>query len=155
MAQLRAAAPANVEIIDAVWPYREVLSLIAGSDALLSLHRAEGFGLTLAEAMALGAPVVTTAFSGVLDFTDEACALMIPSQLTPVDDPQGVYAGQVWGEPDLNAAAHALTRLRLDPALGRRLATAARRRIEDQLSPEPWLLTLPTEVQTAVVARRR
>ena len=156
MAQLRAIAPANVEIIDAVWPYEAVLSLIAGSDVLLSLHRAEGFGLTLAEAMALGAPVAATAFSGVLDFTDDTCALMIPSRLTPVDDPQGVYVGQVWADPDLDAAARALTRLRLDPALGRRLAAAARRRIEDKLAPEPWLLTLPTAVQTAVaVAQRR
>jgi glycosyltransferase involved in cell wall biosynthesis len=152
LAALKAKAPANVEIVDAVWPYADVLAMIAGADVLISLHRAEGFGLTLAEAMALGTPVAATAFSGNVDFMDESCALMIPATLTPVEDPQGVYEGQVWGEPDLDAAASALTRLRLDPGLGRRLAAAARRRIEEQLAPEPWLLTLPPAVQAAVAA---
>jgi hypothetical protein len=155
LASLRAGAPANVEIVDEVWPYAKVLSLIAGSDALISLHRAEGFGLTLAEAMALGAPTVATAFSGNVDFMDEACALMVPARMTPVDDPQGVYQGQVWAEPDVEAAARSLRRLRADPALGPRLAAAARHRIKAQLSPEPWLLTLPPAVQAAVAAARR
>jgi glycosyltransferase involved in cell wall biosynthesis len=155
LAALRAKAPANVEIIDAVWPYAQVLALIAGADVLLSPHRAEGFGLTLAEAMALGTPVAATGFSGNVDFMDETCGLMIPATLTPVDDPQGVYQeGQAWAEPDLDVAASALARLRLDPALGRRLAAAARRRVEDQLAPQPWLLTLPPAVQAAVAARQ-
>jgi glycosyltransferase involved in cell wall biosynthesis len=154
LAALRALAPANVEVIDAVWPYAQVMSLIAGADALVSLHRAEGFGLTLAEAMALGAPVVATAFSGNVDFMDNDCALMIPARMTSVDDPQGIYGGQEWAEPDVDAAARALTRLRLDPTLGRRLAAAARRRVEEQLAPEPWLLTLPPAVQAAVAATR-
>jgi len=154
LAELRAQAPANVEIVDAVWPHGRVLSLIAGADALISLHRAEGFGLTLAEAMALGAPVVATAFSGNVDFMDDDCALLIPAASVAVDDPQGVYRGQAWAEPDLEAAAQALIRLRLDPALGLRLAGAARRRVEAQLAPQPWLLTLPPAVQAAVAAAK-
>lgn len=152
---LRAAAPPNVEIVDAVWSYDRVKSLIAGADALISLHRAEGFGLTMAEAMALGTPVVATAWSGNLDFMDETCALMVPAGRTPADDPQGAYAGQDWADPDLDAAAAALVRLRLDPGLGRRLAEAARARVTAQLSPEAWLLTLPAGLQTSVAAARR
>ncbi len=60
-----------MRIVDEVWPYAQVQALIAGADVLVSLHRAEGFGLTPAEAMALGTPVLATAFSGVLDFLDE------------------------------------------------------------------------------------
>jgi len=151
LAALRAAAPANVEVVDAVWPYARVMSLIAGADALVSLHRAEGFGLPMAEAMALGTPVVATAFSGNLDFMDDSTALLVPAGRTAVEDPQGVYAGQAWAEPDLAAAAAALTRLRFDPALGRRLAAAARIRVAEQLSPEAWLLSLPEDLQAAVV----
>ncbi|HEY3695506.1 glycosyltransferase [Phenylobacterium sp.] len=155
LAALRAQAPANVEIVDETWPYARVMSLIAGADALVSLHRAEGFGLTLAEAMAVGTPVVATAFSGNLDFMDETCALLVPAGLTPVDDAQGIYRGQAWAEPDVDVAARALARLRLDAGLGRRLAEAARRRVADQLAPEPWLLTLPQPLQAAVRASRR
>lgn len=151
LAALRAAAAANVEIIDAIWPHGRVMSLIAGADVLVSLHRAEGFGLVLAEAMALGTPVIATAHSGNLDFMDDSCALMIPAVQAPVEDPQGAYEGQSWAEPDLDAAAAALVRLRLDPALGRRLAAAGRARVAERLSPEAWLLSLPPSLQVAIV----
>jgi glycosyltransferase involved in cell wall biosynthesis len=149
-AALTAQAPANVELVDETWPFTRVMSLIAGADVLISLHRAEGFGLTLAEAMALGTPTIATEFSGNLDFMDETCALMVPAAATPVEDPQGIYRGQTWGEPDLDAAARALTRLRVDSGLGRRLATAGKQRAAERLSPEAWLLTLPATLQAAV-----
>ncbi|WP_304168181.1 glycosyltransferase family 4 protein [Phenylobacterium aquaticum] len=155
LAALRASAPANVTIEDGVWPYARVKSLIAAADVLISLHRAEGFGLTPAEAMALGAPAVATAWSGNLDFMDETCALMIPATQTAVEDPQGIYRGQTWAEPDLEAAAEALRRLRLKPELGRRLAEAGRRRIAERLSPQAWFATLPDAVQQAALAAKR
>jgi glycosyltransferase involved in cell wall biosynthesis len=155
LAALRAAAPANVRIVDEVWPYADVQSLIAGADVLVTLHRAEGFGLTPAEAMALGTPVLATAFSGVLDFMDETCALLVPWRPIPVADPQGVYRGQSWAEPDITAAAAGLVRLRADPGLGRGLSTAARERIARQLSPQAWFETLPAAVQSAARAARR
>lgn len=146
---LRDSAPANVRVVDEVWPYAQVQSLIAGADVLVSLHRAEGFGLTPAEAMALGTPVLATAWSGVLDFMDEDCALLIPFHPTPVVDLQGVYSGQTWAEPDVAAAAEALVRLRGDPALASRLSKAGRARVARQLSPEAWFETLPAQVQAA------
>jgi glycosyltransferase involved in cell wall biosynthesis len=155
LAALRAAAPPSVRIVDEVWPYDQVKALIAGADVLVSLHRAEGFGLTPAEAMALGTPVLATAFSGVLDFMDESCALLVPSRPTPVDDPQGVYRGQSWAEPDVSAAAEALVRLRADPHLGRRLSEAARARVAAKLSPQAWFTTLPAQVRSAAMAAVR
>ena len=155
LSALRAAAPANVRVVDAVWPYAEVQSLIAGADVLISLHRAEGFGLTPAEAMALGVPVLATAWSGVLDFMDADCALLVPFQPIPVADPQGVYeAGQTWADPDIAAAARGLVRLRSDPALGQRLAAAGRARVALQLSPQAWFETLPARVQAAARAAK-
>lgn len=121
---------------------------------LVSLHRAEGFGLTPAEAMALGTPVLATGFSGVLDFMDDESALLIPFKPTPVADPQGIYSGQTWAQPDIAAAAQALTRLREDPDLGRRLGEAGRARVARQLSPQAWFETLPGRVQDAARAAK-
>ncbi|HEX3886244.1 MAG TPA: glycosyltransferase family 4 protein [Phenylobacterium sp.] len=155
LAVLRASAPPNVRVIDEVWPYSEVQRLIAGADVLVSLHRAEGFGLTPAEAMAMGTPVLATAWSGVLEFMDETSGLLVPFQPIPVADPQGVYHGQSWAEPDIEAAAQALIRLRDDPALRRRLAEAGRARVAERLSPQAWFATLPAPVKAAALAAAR
>ena len=153
LAKLRADAPANVRILDEVWPYADVQRLIAGADVLVSLHRAEGFGLTPAEAMAMGVAVLATGYSGVLDFMDETCALLVPWRPTPVKDPQGIYAGQTWAEPDLAAAAEGLKRLRADEGLRRRLGAAGRARVAERLSPQAWFETLPERVRAAAMAR--
>ncbi|HEX3699511.1 MAG TPA: glycosyltransferase [Phenylobacterium sp.] len=153
LAALRAAAPANVRIVDETWPYEEVKALVAGAEALISLHRAEGFGLAPAEALALGCPVVATAYSGVLDFLDETNALLVPYREVPVDDPQGIYKykGETWAEPDVAAAAEALKRLRAEPELRRRLAAAGRRTVAEKLTPEAWFKALPEKVQAAAL----
>jgi glycosyltransferase involved in cell wall biosynthesis len=155
LAALRAAAPANVRIVDEVWPYADVQALIAGADVLVSLHRAEGFGLTPAEAMALGTPVLATAHSGVLDFIDQSCGMLVPFTQTPVVDPQGTYRDQAWAEPDLGAAAQALGRLRAEPELRQRLSAAARARVAERLSPQAWFTTLPASVKAAAMAAIR
>lgn len=155
LAKLKAAAPPNVTVVDEVWPYGEVKSLIATADVLISLHRAEGFGLTMAEAMALGTPVVATGWSGNADFMDETCAMVVPSSPIAVDDPQGIYRGQSWAEPDLLAAAKALQRLRAEPELAARLIEAGRKRVAERLSPQAWFTTLPDGVQRAAMAATR
>lgn len=152
LAKLRAMAPANVEVLDEVWPYEQVKSVIAGADVVVSLHRAEGFGLIMAEAMALGTPVIATGWSGNVDFLDETCAMVVPVKLVPVDDPQGIYRGQQWAEPDVEATAAALRRLRDEPELGRRLSEAGRKRVAEQLSPQAWFATLPDRVQRAALS---
>ena len=149
LAALRAAASPRVRIIDEVWPYARIKALIAGADVLISLHRAEGFGLTPAEAMALGVPVLATAWSGNLDFMDEASALLVPARQIPVVDPQQIYRGQTWADPDLEAAAQGLRRLRDEPALRAQLGEAGRRRVAQLLSPRAWLDALPDTLRIA------
>lgn len=155
LAKLRASAPPNVRIVDETWPYDRVKALIAGADVLISLHRAEGFGLSPAEALALGTPVVATGFSGVADFLDATNAILVPWRPVPVEDPQRIYRGQAWAEPDLDAAAEALKRLRADPALGDRLARTGRRTVAERLSPEAWFKTLPETLRQAAERARR
>ncbi|PLR21505.1 glycosyl transferase family 1 [Caulobacter flavus] len=107
--------------------------LLASSDILLSLHRAEGFGLFPAEAMAAGKAVVATGWSGNLDFMDQDNAVLAPAGLIPVEDAQGLYADDVWADPDLDAAAAALAALIDDAgaraALGRRARDAIAARL--------------------------
>ena len=108
--------------------------LVASCDILLSLHRAEGFGLFPAEAMAAGKAVVATGWSGNLDFMDEHSAVLAPFRLVAVEDAQGVYAGGQWADPDLDFAARALARLIDDPIERRALGERARRSIAARLS---------------------
>jgi len=151
LASLREQAGANVSVIDETWPYDEVKALIAAADVLVSLHRAEGFGLAPAEAMALGRPVIATGWSGNLDFMDEGNSILIPARQVPVSDPQGIYTykGETWADPDLDSAADALMRLRADSDLRKRLGEAARRTIAERLSPQAWFAALPEQVQAA------
>jgi glycosyltransferase involved in cell wall biosynthesis len=84
-------------------------ALIAACDAYVSLHRAEGFGLTMAEAMALGVPVIATGYSGNLDFMNEENSFLVPFQAVTVGDDCRPYpADAVWAEPDLEEAARAM-----------------------------------------------
>jgi glycosyltransferase involved in cell wall biosynthesis len=117
----------------------DMTRLIASADILLSLHRAEGFGLLPAEAMWLGKCVVATGWSGNMDFMDEASSVVVPWRPIPVDDPQQQYAGGCWADPDLDYAAARLHDLIADPenraALGRR----AQARAEAVFDRTAWL----------------
>ncbi|HEX4766820.1 MAG TPA: glycosyltransferase [Lichenihabitans sp.] len=104
----------------------ETLGLIAAADAYLSLHRAEGFGLTVAEAMALGKPVIATGYSGNMEFMGEATAYPVRYTLTTTDRPNGDYAaGTTWAEPDIDHAAALMRAVRDDPAEALRRGQAA------------------------------
>ncbi len=112
----------------------DMTRLIASADIVVSLHRAEGFGLLAAEAVWLGKPVVATAWSGVMDFLGEETAALVPWVPRPVEDVQAMYAGGWWAEPDLDVAAARLHELIADPCgrseLGARAGAAAIRTFE-------------------------
>ncbi|CAH2603291.1 Glycosyltransferase [Rhodovastum atsumiense] len=118
----------NVEVVRGHLDAAALARLYCRADVLLSLHRAEGYGLPMAEAMAWGVPVVATGWSGNLDFMDDSDSCLVPYRLVPVSDSAAIYRGSTWAEPDLDAAAAALRRLAEDPAFHARLASAAFRR---------------------------
>lgn len=92
--------------------------LLALSDVVVSLHRAEGLGYTPAEAMALGTAVIATRYSGNLEYMTDANALLIDAPMITIGADGGPYAADAqWADPDLDQAAAAMRRLAGDPAL--------------------------------------
>lgn len=84
----------------------EMEDLLLAVDVYVSLHRAEGFGLGMAEALAIGKIVIGTDYSGSTDFLSLETGYPVPYKLRPVAPHEYPWAiGQVWAEPDLNVAA--------------------------------------------------
>ena len=95
----------------------ETRSLIAASDCVVSLHRAEGFGRTTAEAMHMGRLALATGWSGNLDYMSPGDSLLVNCRLVAIRE--GEYpdaAGQVWADPDIGHAAALAARVIEDPA---------------------------------------
>ena len=111
---------------DRVLSREESYGLLNACDAYVSLHRSEGFGLTMAEAMFFGKPVIATAYSGNLDFMSADNSLLIPYEMTPLTLDHPVYRkGNRWAEPSVPAAAEAMRRLVEQPDLARSLGERA------------------------------
>ncbi|MSR32448.1 MAG: glycosyltransferase [Gemmataceae bacterium] len=126
---LQAAKGKRVALLEGNYSREKVLALMQACDAYVSLHRSEGFGLTLAEAMLLGKPVLATDYSGNTDFLDASCSL--PVNFTRVELAQdfGPYKkGWHWAEPDLADAAEKMRRLASDRQLALRLGELGRQR---------------------------
>jgi glycosyltransferase involved in cell wall biosynthesis len=96
---------ARIVLVDGPLSKAEVCGLVAASDAYLSLHRAEGFGRPVAEAMLLGTPVIVTNWSGPCDFLNRETGFPINSYLRPVGSGEYPFAAGRWAEPDLDHAA--------------------------------------------------
>jgi glycosyltransferase involved in cell wall biosynthesis len=116
---------ANIRIITDDLPDAALRGLIAASDVILSLHRAEGFGLIPATGALLGKPVIATAWSGNLDFMTPESSALISCKLVPVVDDGGDYTlpGAHWAEPDIEDAVAWLQRLFSDSALRQSMGT--------------------------------
>jgi glycosyltransferase involved in cell wall biosynthesis len=125
--QRAADGACNIDLIGETLSAAGMDALYGQADVVLSLHRAEGFGLVIAEAMLRGLPVIATDWSGNTDFLTRETGLPIGYDFVPVDDPQGNYGGQnmLWANPHVDAAAAMLRILRADSALRRRLGAAA------------------------------
>ena len=110
-------------------------ALTAHCDCYASLHRSEGFGLTIAEAMALGKPAIATGYSGNLAFMDEGSSYLVPYTLTALEQAVGPYpAGTVWAEPDLDAAAALLREVHDHPQQACERGEAGRRAVAERQS---------------------
>lgn len=140
----------GVVMFDQDLSYEEVLGLYAACDVYVSLHRAEGFGLPLLEAMLLGKPVIASAYSGNCSFMSEDNACMVPCKKVPVAALHPAYrkeslAGVQWGEPEMESAVRWFRALAGDAGMRRRIGDAARREATayvNRASQLSWLAEL-------------
>jgi glycosyltransferase involved in cell wall biosynthesis len=120
-------ADPRIVLVNETLSYAETLALKYGCDAYVSLHRSEGWGFGLIEAMAMGVAVVATAYSGNMEFCTPETAFLVDYKLTPVRAGDYAYGGegQVWAEPLLPSAVAALRLVVSDVAERKRRGVAA------------------------------
>lgn len=125
----------DILIVDATLSRPQLDALFARMDAYVSLHRAEGFGLTLAETMAIGKPVVATGYSGNTDFMTPSNSWLVDYDLVPVGkDAEHYPADAMWAEPSVADAARALREVVEQPDEVQRRGERARQDIAAHLS---------------------
>jgi glycosyltransferase involved in cell wall biosynthesis len=97
----------NIKLIDGYLLKDELNALIDHSDCYVSLHRSEGFGLTIAEAMFYGKPVIATAYSSNTEFMNVSNSFPVKYSLSTLTEDYAHYKkGNVWAEPDIDHAAY-------------------------------------------------
>jgi glycosyltransferase involved in cell wall biosynthesis len=132
-------------LIDGELSNEEMSALLVACDVYVSLHRAEGFGLGMAEAMYYSKPVIATAFSGNMEFctlrnsalVDYSVAQVDPIELTLNPGAELVYEpGALWAEPDIDQAARWMRHLYAEPELRRRLGSSGAETIRTRFNSE-------------------
>jgi glycosyltransferase involved in cell wall biosynthesis len=127
----------QIEIHAGYWPAQQLRDLMAACDAYVSLHRSEGTGLTITDAMALGKPVIATSWSGNMDFMDVSNSFPVRYELVEIEKNVGPYrAGETWADPSVDHAAELLRHVFEDREEARALGWAAKREIEANYSEE-------------------
>ena len=122
-----AATHPRVTVLDRHLPAAEKNALIRELDCYVSLHRSEGFGLTIAEAMLLGTPVIATDYGGTRDLLTAFNSLLVDHRLAPIGPGHEPYPEHgEWAEPDLDQAAALMRAAHADPEAGRARARRAR-----------------------------
>ena len=135
--QAELAGLPNTHLICETLSRTAVYELQQACDCFVSLHRAEGFGLSVAEAMFLGKPVIATDWSATAEFVNAANGCPVNCRLVTLDRTHGPYSqGQTWADPDIDQAADWMQRLVEDSALRERLGAQAAADIRQRFSPE-------------------
>jgi glycosyltransferase involved in cell wall biosynthesis len=129
---------AAASIIDRRFSSEAMAALMAAADIYASPHSSEGFGLTIAEAMAMGKVVVATDFGGSRDFLDSETGFPVRYSEWQLEHDEGAYLkGTTWAKVDEDHLTECLlTAASLDEETRRALGDRARRRVEELLSPE-------------------
>ena len=137
--RLRAAVAdrKDILILDGYRESGEQMALMNACDVYVSLHRSEGFGLTVAEAMSLGKPVICTAYSSTTEFTTNENSYVVPARVVPVPAGTPVYPPTArWAEPDVAVAATLMRRAFDHAEEARTIGERARQDILELHSPE-------------------
>jgi GT2 family glycosyltransferase/glycosyltransferase involved in cell wall biosynthesis len=158
IAELHAAAAeagGRIMIIDRVFTFDETISLMDACDCYVSLHRSEGLGLTMAEAMLLAKPVIGTRYSGNLDFMTEENSLLVDHRLVRIARPIPPYdAGTRWAEPSEAHAAQLMRRVFENRDFARGLGARAQAELQESLSMDAAGRRMAARLEAVRVERR-
>jgi glycosyltransferase involved in cell wall biosynthesis len=125
----------------------EVNSLIADVDVFVSLHRAEGFGLVMAEAMVNGTICIATNWSSNTEFMNKDVAYMVPYRVVTIQKTNVQYKeGYHWAEPDIDVAAAYMKEIIDKPEICRRKVDKAKEYIEEKLSLKNQIALIETRI---------
>jgi glycosyltransferase involved in cell wall biosynthesis len=130
------AGDTRIKVINQTIQYDDLLRLKCGCDVYVSLHRSEGWGFGMIEAMNLHVPVICTAYSGNMDFCTTETAWLVDYTLIPLkhDDYIFVVPGQQWAEPSIDTAAKYMQEAYLHPELRTLKAKSAYKYIQQNFS---------------------
>jgi len=107
----------DIHIVDRSLSGEEMAGLMAACDCYVSLHRAEGFGLTMAEAMAIGKPVIGTGYSGNVDFMNSENSYLVDYTIGRVGPDCEIYPPEgEWADPSNEHAAKLMRSVFSEPA---------------------------------------
>jgi glycosyltransferase involved in cell wall biosynthesis/mannosyltransferase OCH1-like enzyme len=135
LTQLIAAHP-QIKIINAHFDRDQLNALLYHCDCYVSLHRSEGFGLTLAEAMFYGKPTIATGFSGNMDFMNSHNSFLVKYRPITLGENISYFAtGTIWAEPDLMEVSHYLRQVVENPDLAAKIGQRAAQDMRSHLSP--------------------
>ncbi|MEX0618269.1 MAG: glycosyltransferase [Pseudohongiellaceae bacterium] len=127
----------NIHFIESYMARDDIFALLDTIDCFVSLHRSEGFGLVIAEAMARGKVVLATGWSGNMDFMNTGNSMIVDYNLVELDRDYGPYRqGQIWAEPDLDDAAGKMLAVHENPSGNKLLGERARSNCAELLSGE-------------------
>lgn len=125
----------RIVVIDLSLRQSDMMSLIAGCGCYVSLHRSEGFGLGMVEAMLHGRPVIGTDYSGSTDFLSPERGYPVDFRLRPVKRGEYLYSeGQSWAEPELSSAVAAMRAVLAEPEVAAAKAVAAQAFVKERYS---------------------
>ena len=126
----------NVRVVSEFMPHSAIYQLMNAVDCYVSPHRSEGFGLTVAEAMLCGKPVIATDFGGTTDFVRQGTGFPLSYELVELAADQGPYAAyNIWANPSVEHLRELMRKASLDLELCQTIGSAARTEILTQFSP--------------------
>jgi glycosyltransferase involved in cell wall biosynthesis len=146
----------SVYLIDGHLMKEEVNALIYNCDCYVSLHRAEGFGLTMAEAMYFGKPTIATAYSSNTEFMNVGNSFLVKYDLVPITEDIGPYkTGNIWAEPDIEHAAALMHYVFHNYQQAKLVGATGSHEIQSLLSPQALGKKIRSRLEHIIARRMR
>jgi Glycosyltransferase len=137
-----------IHLIEGHLPKEKIHALLYNCDCYVSLHRAEGFGLGMAEAMFYGKPVIATAYSSNMDFMNVGNSFLVQYDLVTTTEDYGPYPkGSIWAEADIDHAASVMQYVYDNYTEAQKLGAIAAADLSSLLSPEAVGIKIKSRLQ--------